>query len=629
MEGGTIDKFNKEYPAYNALYHAVKGLIFLEGDYAHKVTNIRNDENDRNLKISNEKRLKNRLFKEIKRIYNVRIDKYGLSFNKISESQKNDTEIVKFRLVKDTDREKGDYSGEYMIFPRAFVCSECGDLIYKAQWKELSIFNPRRCRKNGCVGKYEQVSIVLFCEECGKIKPLRYRCPKHGYDDIRLIRGKKDSLVTWKVVCQKCLEKRIREPIDIFWLTCDHRGYKKISGDEEKTKLKPLTIKEGGVYTPVTTTLVDIPQTESIDLNNLEYILLGLYLGEFNEISDKIENKVSIEEMESYIRTYKDKNIKNLLFSNDPSFKGIKLEEKEIKWKKNFFVDIIERVVRKLNDEYRFVDLENFNDYFAVLNKEPKKYNEYIANLDDEQKHLLELSFQELKTRYGIEDIKYIPSINLVTSCIGIINGINKFYDRNFIPHFSPIWESKRKDKMIIYAYPFETEGILIDLNKIQVCNWLSKNDLIGEIPSDSSRAKNILLKIKEGSEGYRALKELLHTLSHALIRRSSLYTGLDSDSCGELIFVNSAAIFVYPTSNTSIGGFEFVFEHSLRDWFGGIEFEVKECTFDPACIAERGACFSCLYLPEYVCKELNQYLDRDVFIGKERYNVGYWQCAE
>lgn len=110
------------------------------------------------------------------------------------------------------------------------------------------------------------------------------------------------------------------------------------------------------------------------------------------------------------------------------------------------------------------------------------------------------------------------------------------------------------------------------------------------------------------------------------MIRRSSIYTGLESDSCSELIFVNAGAIVIYSTSNINIGGFEFVFEHSLEDWLRDIEFDVEECTLDPACIFENGACFSCLFLQEYVCTEFNHHLDRDVFLGGKRFAVGYWQ---
>ena len=96
-----------------------------------------------------------------------------------------------------------------------------------------------------------------------------------------------------------------------------------------------------------------------------------------------------------------------------------------------------------------------------------------------------------------------------------------------------------------------------------------------------------------------------------------------------ELIFVNPASVLIYSTSIVNIGGFEFVYENSLKEWFRDVEIEATECTFDPACITEKGACFSCLYLPEYVCTEFNQYLDRDILIGRRRYNAGFWQGTE
>ena len=49
------------------------------------------------------------------------------------------------------------------------------------------------------------------------------------------------------------------------------------------------------------------------------------------------------------------------------------------------------------------------------------------------------------------------------------------------------------------------------------------------------------------------------------------------------------------------------------------------ECTLDPNCLKEKGACFACLYVPEFVCGYFNKFLDRDVLIGKERYRKGFW----
>ena len=607
MDRDVIDRTKYKFPAYSALYHTVKGLIFMRGNFAQKVTYLLVDESDRNLKINNEKRLKEKIFREIMGRYNARIDKHDLLFQKFSGSRKDDVEIVKFKLVE--SMEKDAYSGRYAIFPRTFVCSKCGDFrnLKSSEW---GTFNPNKCRVSGCSGKYEQVSIVMFCEECGIITPLYYSCKKHGTRRIKLDRRVKDSLSTWKVVCRDCYEEGSQEPVDIFRFTCKHKeGGEKICNKDEK-KFKPLTIKEGGVYTPVVITSVDIPSTESIHVDDIEYILLGLHLGKFDKISERV-GSVDLGKIESYYRGYNDENLREFL---SPDIAG--------------FIDIIDNAVRELTSEYGGADLENFNNYIAVTNKGARSYDEYIKETDgDAIKEVFEQNYQKLKAKYGIEKITHISEINLVSSCIGIINGINKFYEPGFVPHFDPIWkEQRKKDKMLVYAYPFETEGVLIDLDKVRICNWLIDNDLIDDKrPKNESDAKELLLKLEESTKAYDVVKTLLHTFSHLLMRRSSLYTGLDSDSCSELIFVNPAAILIYSTSNINIGGFEFVFEHSLNDWFRDVEFEVRECTLDPTCIFETGACFSCLYLPEYVCTEFNHYLDRDVFIGKKRYDVGYW----
>ena len=199
------------------------------------------------------------------------------------------------------------------------------------------------------------------------------------------------------------------------------------------------------------------------------------------------------------------------------------------------------------------------------------------------------------------------------------------------MPHFEPHWLNKAENKINIYAYPFQTEGLMIDLDKIKIVNWLIDNNKLiidGETItnriSSYDEAKEILFKLEDSS--YEEVKKLLHTFSHVLISRSSLYTGLDVNSCSEIIFPKSGAFVIYSTSNINIGGFKFVFENSLKDWFDEVKLDVYDCIFDPTCIQEKGACFSCLHLPEYVCSEFNEALDRDVFIGENRYDVGFWK---
>lgn len=242
--------------------------------------------------------------------------------------------------------------------------------------------------------------------------------------------------------------------------------------------------------------------------------------------------------------------------------------------------------------------------------------------------------YESFKNDYNISNIIYVPDIHLISASIGRIRGINKFYEDDFVPHFEPHWKNKAENKINIYAYPFQTEGLMIDLDKIKIVNWLIDNEklvindkLITKRVTSYDEAKEILFNLEWNNEDspYNEVKKLLHTFSHVLISRSSLYTGLDVNSCSEIIFPKSGAFVIYSTSNINIGGFKFVFENSLKDWFNEVELDVNDCIFDPTCIQEKGACFSCLHLPEYVCSEFNEDLDRDVFIGEHRYNTGFW----
>jgi len=628
MVEDSINKFKYSFPAYSALYHLIDGMIFTRYDFAYKVIKILPDENDRNKKIMNPKRLKERLFRTIMVLYNQRIDKYNLLFDKLSPNQKGNLEIKKYKLVSSMEDED-EYSGRHMIYPRTFVCKKCGDLrmIKKDEW---STFNPKKCQVSGCEGEYEQVSIMMFCSQCGNIVPFYYYCEKNHL--IRLERKEKDALASWKVRCITCN----KEGIDPFRFPCKHKDKTgNIICKEEATKFKPLTIKEGGIFTPVVITSIDIPPTENVELKDLEYLLLGLYLNKFNKISEKIKCDINLSKIESFLRTYKDQNIKNMMFTTDPSLSELSSEEKEEEWKKKWFIDIIEKEVENLKDDYANVNLENLNDYFAIKGAfsdeeaDIMPYDKYLESINDAtRKKMLKVSFDSFKKSFGIKNITYISNINLISSCVGLICGINKFYEPGFVPHFNPIWkDDRKKEKMISYSYPFETEGILIELDRKKVCNWLIDNEILMgmEKPTTESEATEILLKIRHKTPEYNALKTLIHTLSHVLIKRSSLHTGLDSDSCSELLFVNNAAVLIYATSNINIGGFAFVFEHSLMDWFREIKLEISECTFDPTCIFENGACFSCLYLPEYVCSEFNKDLDRDVFMGSKRYSTPYW----
>ena len=285
----------------------------------------------------------------------------------------------------------------------------------------------------------------------------------------------------------------------------------------------------------------------------------------------------------------------------------------------------IKKDIEDLKEEYDF-SYSELNDYFILKKRftedEENQNINFYDIIKDNDKLLKE--YVKFKQEIGIEEVTYIPDIHIISSSIGVIRGINKS-DDNITPHFEPHWKSQKdKDIFRAFSFPFETEGIMFDLDKEKLVEWIFAN-------SDKEWDKNIsaeefLFELDESSEEYKNLKTLIHTFSHILINRSSLYTGLNSDSCGELLFPKAGSFLIYSTSNINIGGFSFVFENSLFEWFNNVKLEVNDCVFDPTCIDEHGACFSCVYLPEFVCSHFNDFLDRDVFLGENRFKKGYWK---
>ena len=598
--------YDVPFAAYSALFRAVKNSMFINDKLSNKIYSL-NKGNDAGLEIFNEKRLKSILFKEIKSSYNNRIKDYGLNLTRLSDSDINNFYIDNFYIVDNNN--KNESSGLYEVFPKTFRCDKCDDFRIFSD-DEWSNFDVNNCRVPGCDGSYVQVPFIGFCETCGEITNIFHNCDEHGHDYLKLVRKDINAPGTWKIRCTKCGKE-----MDMMNF-CNHRKF--TLSNRELTKLKPINVNQGGIFRSIVLTTIDIPEYKESE--DFDVILFGLYLKIWDKYFDEEENLTEDEIIEDIIYYL---NILDEFSTEKDRRKAIR---RGFCTEKTFQIgEEIKDEINSLKEKYDFSFTE-LNDYFILKERfsdeeESKNINFYDI-IKDDGNSLNE--FIKLKNDVGIEEVTYIPDIHMISSSIGVIRGITKS-DENIAPHFEPHWINyKDKNKFKSFSFPFETEGIMFDLDKERLVDWILSNSDNPVNPYGS--AEEYLFELEEDSEEYKNLKTLIHTFAHILINRSSLYTGLHSDSCGELLFPKAGSFLIYSTSNINIGGFSFVFENSLFEWFNNVKLEINDCVFDPTCIDEKGACFSCVYLPEFVCSHFNDFLDRDTFLGEVRYKKGYWK---
>ena len=566
--------------AYSALFRRVEGSIFSDGYFTYRQSRIYLQELEEDDVLDLE-RLKKRLLKTIIQMNNDRVEHYNIERSLIYETTP--FEIKKFNILK--QGEKG-YSGHYSLYPLEFICDKCGKYYRVLNTKSLSDV-PHTC---SCGGKVKQNTIALFCPKCGTLNPMRLNCTKHGTHSIYVKRPKVDNISTWMWGCKECGD--LTRKIYFQCPAC-------------KGRMEPLTIRDGGLVNPVVKTYVDLLKLKvKTDSDIIRYAI------DSRKIDISVLSKILGIEL-----TPTDLEITIAEVENQASYKVLQPSQAILDAKK--YIDAVKESIK--NEFSSDETLESINDVQSILSNSISLLS-IIDSLDTE----LSYAILSMLDEFQLFDIYYIKELRLISSCIGKINGINKFYDSDYIPHFEPF--KIKQDEATIYAVvnPMITEGIMFKLKVESVCSWLYKNGFISEeIPKDQQEL--YIQHLSPNSIEFEKINVLLHSFSHALIKQSSVHTGLDEGTCSELLFVNCCSFLIYSTSTVNTGGFEYLFKYSLVDWFSEIKAAVEGCTLDPMCSEDGGRCFSCMYLQEHVCTEFNQNLSRHSLIGGGTYQFGLW----
>lgn len=525
------------------------------------------------------------------------------------------------------------------VSPLTFYCSQCNKI---QTLKESSDVKKYTIPKSRCCSKpLKQISLLYSCK-CGWAGPVTtLPCKEHGFDNMKY-NGKFGYTC---LICNKSVQMIKKCPV------CQETLYPKPALDSSHFITASLS----------TIDLINMKEEQLLSQEGKDAakIILGNWLGKISpdDYSSFINNGIPREndplKIEEYERMFQ--MLKNSGFPEEQA----KLAAHMSVYKGT------DNVMRNIDDYFdvniKIEDIDicasNILEYYRVLNGEDN--NNYISKLEDAERISHELNtsnysnkLDEITKKFGISNIQACGNVPFIFCSYGYTRKSNDPIAKKDLT--LKAFPSESKTKKNFYAVKLNTEGILIEFDKKMILEWLVKNKFISEhdLPIDMNdetqlkewfingiKVSNIPTFSKINSILYPETSyvyNLLHSMSHALLKQAGELCGLDKNSLSEYIFPQVPAIFIYcqNSQGLSLGSLFNLFEAYLDRWLKMTLNSLEKCIFDPICIDRDRACTGCLYINEVSCIHFNKDLDRRYLIGhrdkatKERI-YGFWEVIK
>ncbi|WP_160676569.1 DUF1998 domain-containing protein [Clostridium sp. C8-1-8] len=263
-----------------------------------------------------------------------------------------------------------------------------------------------------------------------------------------------------------------------------------------------------------------------------------------------------------------------------------------------------------------------------------------------------EEEIHNINKKFGIYSAQVSHDVEVITSTYG-------FTRRKVDPKQSSAktglglksFRNEKEGRNLVYTAKLETEGILIEFDKVKIINWLYDNKFIDDskLPDleDETIVKKWYLENVKCSEitSFNHLDKnnpessithyiytLLHSISHAFIKSAGSLSGLDKNSLSEIILPNTCSIFIYANTaqGVPLGSLSGMFEQNYKMFLRKAQELMQRCVFDPICSdRDNASCSSCTQLSEVCCCHFNMDLTRKYVIGvksKTENIKGFWE---
>jgi hypothetical protein len=510
------------------------------------------------------------------------------------------------------------------VNPLTFFCGKCSKVhSYNTSDNFLRLNSKMKCSDPKCNGTLKQLNLVYACT-CGwggPITSIPCKNKEHGH---KFLYYYGDFTFRCKYEPYKKIEIRKKCP------SCDKILYTKNALDMSNYLPKSLTMID----------LVDIELDKFLETNeDGSKIILSNWLGRISKdelkkiVKSRLnkENENEIEEkLNNYIKTYMDQ---------------FKMSEEQARMiaLATISSDSNDEIVSSAIDEVH-VSINNLNE--KSLNELAIQYleydtvlhppNSYTSNLENAIKVSKKLNtnanperYFDLSSKFGFKNVQASGDIPFIMCSYGYTRKESEPQKATLVGF--PVERAKKN----VYAAKLSTEGILFELDRAAIIKWLIKNSIIEEsnapnyddegelkkwfINHINSNAISTFSSINENTDKVTFyVYNLIHSISHALLKQSANLCGLDKNSLSEYIFPNVPGILIYcqNSQGLNIGAMFNIFEAYFDKWLESTKDAVEKCIFDPICIDRDHACSGCLYLNEVSCVHFNKDLDRRFLLG-------------
>ena len=539
--------------------------------------------------------------------------------------------------------------------PLVFYCNSCHEVV---QYKKTDDIDHQKWKCPNCKSNLKQLQMVYACE-CGHAEPVKIPYVQGGYKKMKYLPNENSfRMIAVTDTGEKKAELSIPCP------NCKSRLYP--DNAESTRNYKPFSLKiiniadkkngdffERGLEAQK---VLVSKWFDKLSHNQFVKILSNLELAFSEETTSDAKRKEAEVVVQTMINnglvpeTQREAMISTMLSATQENTLSVEP-----------YVNACDQLfakMRKENEEEYNAWIENLA--YKLMQYNTIKYAPKVLSLEDSISKQLAMDFiddesdiLDLNKKMGIKSVQVSCDIEIINCTYGFTRRVSDpAQAKNNKTLKLVAYDRYRKDNSyLVYGAKLETEGILFEIDRVKILEWLQMNEVISDeqMPDidDEESVKlwfaenvhsdkiNIFSGADSEDEVTKNVFGLLHSMSHSFMKIAGEISGLEDTSLTEVVLLETTSIFIYAQTSqgTPLGALSGMVETNYYNFLQKAISETKNCIFDPICNdRDDTSCSACIVLPEICCEFFNHDLGRKyMYTLKENKKtnkpiIGFWE---